>query len=203
MDIRHKFPDIAVVVTATITEVSVAAKYMKNGAVDCIIKPVNANTIPSIIERVLRRRVVDCEPRNYQHCPTEFTEPMASDSANKREAFLHSVAQEIRTPLTAVIASSELLEDAIHNANDELVRKLAGNIRRSAWSLNKNLQQLLDQARENGESSETHRIQPVPQDLLPDRHIALAIQDSANSTFPDPLTRSYDSRAGDLAHWRE
>lgn len=66
----------------------------------------------------------------------------------QRTEFLHHVAHELKTPLTAVISSSELMTaDSIVDISYEQRERLLNNINRSAWLMDKKVSELLDLAR--------------------------------------------------------
>lgn len=63
----------------------------------------------------------------------------------QKTEFLHSVAHELKTPLTALLSSSEILNET--TLEDESVRqRLYGNISRSAQTMNRRVSELLDLA---------------------------------------------------------
>jgi len=66
----------------------------------------------------------------------------------QKTEFLHHVAHELKTPLTAVISSSELMtaEDIV-NVPFEQRERLLNNINRSAWLMDRKVSELLDLAR--------------------------------------------------------
>jgi K+-sensing histidine kinase KdpD len=64
----------------------------------------------------------------------------------QKTAFLHTVAHELKTPLTAIISSSELLTDE-EPVPDKIRERLVNNIRQSAESMDKRVSELLDLAR--------------------------------------------------------
>ena len=63
----------------------------------------------------------------------------------QKTEFLHGVAHELKTPLTAIISSSELLSEGSSIASG-LRQKLIHNIRQSAESMNRRVAELLDLA---------------------------------------------------------
>jgi len=63
----------------------------------------------------------------------------------QKTEFLHSVAHELKTPLTAVISSSEILSEDSPTSH-RLREKLITNIRTSAESMNRRVTELLDLA---------------------------------------------------------
>ncbi len=67
---------------------------------------------------------------------------------DQKTHFLHQVAHELKTPLTAIISSSELVTaDDIVNVPLERRKELLDNINRSAWMMNTKVSELLDLAR--------------------------------------------------------
>jgi len=70
--------------------------------------------------------------------------------------FLHSVAHELNTPLTAILASSELLDEESSEAR-LFKSRLVRNIRRSALSMHRRVSELLDFAR-----TQTNRLEINP-----------------------------------------
>ncbi|MCK4721824.1 MAG: hypothetical protein KAT75_00900, partial [Dehalococcoidia bacterium] len=60
---------------------------------------------------------------------------------------LHSVAHELKTPLTAIISSSELIGTEISSTTLSQRQRLARNISRSAWLMEKRVAELFDLAK--------------------------------------------------------
>ncbi|MCX6013727.1 MAG: ATP-binding protein, partial [Chloroflexi bacterium] len=67
--------------------------------------------------------------------------------ARLKSEFLHSVAHELKTPLTAIISSSESIIEFSSARLDKKEKKLLKNISTNAWSLDKRVTELLDFAR--------------------------------------------------------
>ncbi|MFC2004263.1 ATP-binding protein [Chloroflexota bacterium] len=65
---------------------------------------------------------------------------------DQKTEFLHNVAHELKTPLTAMIASSEILDEE-QVSSGEYRKRLISNIRNSAKSMDKRVSELLDIAR--------------------------------------------------------
>jgi len=76
----------------------------------------------------------------------EMNQKLLEQSELKNE-FLLAVAHELRTPLTAILSSSEIMSSSIEHPSDSMERRLADNINRSALSINRRVQELLDSAR--------------------------------------------------------
>lgn len=68
------------------------------------------------------------------------------------QLFLSALSHELKTPLTAVIASTGLLIEELEDSGDEKLLKIAQNIARSAVSLQNRLTELLSLARNRDEA---------------------------------------------------
>ena len=66
------------------------------------------------------------------------------DEIQRRVEFTRTLAHELKTPLTSVLASSDLL---VSEVSDETISSLAKNIRQGAHNLNDRIDELLDLAR--------------------------------------------------------
>jgi len=80
-------------------------------------------------------------------------------NAEKTE-FLHNVSHELKTPLTAIIASSELLEERISVSGIDYGDQLTGNILRAALNMDSRVSELLDFAKMHAGKIEL-RLRPV------------------------------------------
>ncbi len=151
-NMREWYPDTFVIVATAVTDVSVAVECMKRGAIDYVTKPFDVKEIPALVSRALSKRNREIQKREYLMAVETRLHTVANSPDAAKDDFLRQLSEDIRTPLTAVIASSELLVDAIHTADDQKVKTLTGNIKRSAWMLNNNLAQLLSRAKSDGNS---------------------------------------------------
>jgi PAS domain S-box-containing protein len=64
-----------------------------------------------------------------------------------RGLFIDVLAHELRTPLTPILASASMLQDLMRAQPDNIQKKLTSNISRSASTLTRRLEELLDLAR--------------------------------------------------------
>ncbi len=74
----------------------------------------------------------------------ELREMIEAQSVQKTE-FLHTVAHELKTPLSAVLSSSELLSENA-SISSSLRKRLVNNVRQSALSMERRVGELLDLA---------------------------------------------------------
>lgn len=113
-----------------------------------------------LIMAVARRMATELENARLYESERIMRKEIEKQDQLKTE-FLHSVAHELKTPLTALISSSELLCEESSIA-DALRKRLYNNIRESAWSMNRRVNELLDLARlQIGEL----RIEPEPLEI--------------------------------------
>jgi len=64
----------------------------------------------------------------------------------QKTEFLHRIAHELKTPLTAIVSSSELLSEK-SPMTERLGKRAIENIRQGAWSMDKRVAELLDLAK--------------------------------------------------------
>lgn len=111
---------------------------------------------------VATRMAVELENARLYGAERSMRKELQRQDEQKTE-FLHSVAHELKTPLTAIISSSELLDSDLAGAAEQKDR-LLHNITESAWSMDRRISELLDFARM--ESGEMH-LQLKPLDIGP------------------------------------
>lgn len=91
---------------------------------------------------------VAIELENARLYAREATMRMDMQRQNEQKTeFLHQVAHELKTPLTAIISSSELINSEGLVVDEEQRSRLMGNINRSAWLMDRRVGELLDLAR--------------------------------------------------------
>lgn len=96
---------------------------------------------------VTSRMAVEMENARLYARETAMRQELQKLDEQKTE-FLHHVAHELKTPLTAIISSSELMTaDDIVRIPLEQRERLLNNINRSAWLMDKKVGELLDLAR--------------------------------------------------------
>jgi signal transduction histidine kinase len=96
---------------------------------------------------VTSRMAVELENARLYTQETVVRKELQRQNEQKTE-FLHHVAHELKTPLTAIISSSELMTaDSIAEFPFEQRERLLNNINRSAWLMDKKVSELLELAR--------------------------------------------------------
>jgi signal transduction histidine kinase len=136
VEITSSYPDTSIIVVTMIDAVGVAVQCMKAGAVDYLVKPVEPEKLRESVSRALNVRAARLAFREYQ----SNLEKAIQKEKRLRTEFVHSVAHEIKTPLTAIVTSSEML--GLDSQPEAFVHKMADNIRQSAWSLNEKVNEM-------------------------------------------------------------
>jgi len=98
-----------------------------------------------LVLAVAARMATELENARLYESERTLRQRLEEQNAQKTE-FLHSVAHELKTPLTAILSSSELADETFVSDSD-LKRRLIKNIRNSAESLNRRVVELLDLAK--------------------------------------------------------
>ncbi|MBN2074859.1 MAG: GAF domain-containing protein [Dehalococcoidales bacterium] len=99
-----------------------------------------------LVLHVADRVAIELENARLYYVETIIRSELQSQNERKTE-FLHSVAHELKTPLTSLISSSVLLETEMDNITTDQEKRIIGNISRSAQIMNTRVDELLDFAR--------------------------------------------------------
>ncbi len=95
---------------------------------------------------VISRMAVELENAQLYVQEKSMRQELQRQDEQKTE-FLHKVAHELKTPLTAIISSSELLDTELSSIAPNRRQRLTHNISRSAWLMDKRVTELLDLAK--------------------------------------------------------
>jgi len=98
-----------------------------------------------LVIAVANRMSTELENARLYNSEKNIRQQLEMQDALKTE-FLHSVAHELKTPLTAILSSSELLTSNLPIDN-KLTKRIASNVKNSALSMNRRVVELLDLAR--------------------------------------------------------
>lgn len=99
-----------------------------------------------LISTVASRVAIELENARLYTLETMMRQELEMQDAQKTE-FLHSIAHELKTPLTAIISSSELMSTDGEAATPSIKERLIENINRSAWLMDRRVGELLDLAK--------------------------------------------------------
>ena len=98
------------------------------------------------VEQAQLLKVMELENARLYTLETMMRQELEMQDAQKTE-FLHSVAHELKTPLTAIISSSELMSTDGEAVTPSIKERLVANINRSAWLMDRRVGELLDLAK--------------------------------------------------------
>lgn len=146
-----------------------------------------------LVTTVASRMAVEIENARLYFMESSMRRELEEQNQRKTE-FLHSVAHELKTPLTAIISSSELLRTDLPSLSENQTSSLLTNINKSSWRMNKRISELLDFAKIQTGLLELSRqyIDPAPflQDLIGQFTILFASK-GQNLVFDVPETLPY------------
>ena len=129
---RHKRKD------GKIIDVEIRANYLKFGK----------GQIFALLHDITHRKQANKELEEYRFRLEEQVEKRTAEldeQIRRRIEYARALVHELKTPLTAVISSSEMLSTS--NLQSEVGMRLAKNIFRGACNLNKRIDELLDLAK--------------------------------------------------------
>jgi len=87
-EIKASFPDIAVVMATATNDIDVAVQCMKQGAYDYISKPFNLDDVILSVERVLEKKRLEIQIKEYQQ---HLEEKVAEQAEKIRASFLSAI----------------------------------------------------------------------------------------------------------------
>ncbi|MBT3363860.1 MAG: GAF domain-containing protein [Chloroflexi bacterium] len=99
-----------------------------------------------LITTITKRVSIELENARLYNLEKGMRKELETQDEQKTE-FLYSIAHELKTPLAAIISSSELLSGEISARSNHREENLIRNVSRSAWWMNKRVTELLDLAK--------------------------------------------------------
>ena len=99
-----------------------------------------------LLYSVASRMAVELENSRLYAMEESMRRELQQQNELKTE-FLRSVAHELKTPLTAIISSSEVLGMELPSTTPKVKKDLISSINRSAWAMDRRITELLDFAR--------------------------------------------------------
>jgi signal transduction histidine kinase len=142
--VHSQAPEVPIVVLSGLDDETLAVEAVRQGAQDYLVKGhADSNVLArSMRYAIERKRVEERLQELYENERTLREEREAE--INKRVEFTRALVHELKTPLTSVMASSELLMSELTQGP---LLKLAENLYRGACNLNRRIDELLDLAR--------------------------------------------------------
>jgi DNA-binding NtrC family response regulator len=141
-ELVKKWPKVWVVMLTAVVGLNTAVDCMKLGAVDYITKPFDLDHVALSIRQLLEKRERQLHKEERRIQLEGKLRDIVKEESKLRAKFLQSVAHEIRTPLTSIICSAELLAD--NKLVDARQRQnVLDMIVKNSWKLNKELSDII------------------------------------------------------------
>jgi response regulator RpfG family c-di-GMP phosphodiesterase len=129
-NVRHRYPDIAVVMITAVADVQVAVDCIGLGAMDYLTKPFVLEEVRVRVAQVLEKQRLIVENRDYQH---QLEQKVSVQAARLEELFLASVQS---------LAEALELKDPYTRGHSERVSRYMGVIGRAMGMDEETLRQL-------------------------------------------------------------
>jgi two-component system, sensor histidine kinase and response regulator len=177
-----------------------AVEAMKSGALDYILKPFNLNGIRPVLARALairrlRRENSALQLRVQKHTAELEAANRELSAANRElEAFAYSVSHDLRAPLRAIDAFSQLLTEQFHDVLPAEARRLLDRISARTHDMGQLIADLLQFARFSRQPlakqvvNVTSMVEAVSRELRaeqPEHEVAIRVQNLPDA-FADP-----------------
>ncbi len=141
---KTRLPRVAIVVLTSLDDEALAIEAVRKGAQDYLVKGrVDGELLARAMRYAIERKGVEEKLEDLYERERQLRLALERE-ISKRADFTRALVHELKTPLTAVLASSELL---VAELKDEPWTSLARNINRSASGLNNRIDELFDLAR--------------------------------------------------------
>lgn len=142
--VRDRAPEVPVVVLTGLDDETFAVWAVREGAQDYLVKgQVDSNLLARSIRYAIERKRVEEKLQELYQRERELRKER-EEEISKRVEFTRALVHELKTPLTSVMASSELLMAELPEGT---LLSLAKNLSRGASNLNKRIDELLDLAK--------------------------------------------------------
>lgn len=142
LEVRHKHPHMAFLVTTGVDDVDVGVKAMRSGADDYLVKPLHESAVVASLENALHKRHLEQELELYRH----HLEELVAARTDQLQAAFKQIAQSYEDTLQSLGAAIDLRdnETAGHSRRVccyslEIARALGwqekelGSLSRGAW----------------------------------------------------------------------
>jgi signal transduction histidine kinase len=142
--VRDEVPEVPVVVLTGLDDETFALGAVREGAQDYLVKgQVDSNLLARSIRYAIERKRVEEKLQELYERERGLRQER-EEEISKRVEFTRALVHELKTPLTSVMASSELL---VAELPEGMLLSLAKNLNRGASNLNRRIDELLDLAR--------------------------------------------------------
>jgi len=120
----------------------------------------------SIIVSMLTSRTITQSQQNERLYKERAEAKMASEKERIRGNLLRSISHDLRTPITGIIGSSDVIITNADNLSKDEIRSMASNIREDAQWLIDVMENMLSITRVSGEAAELKKSDEFPEEII-------------------------------------
>lgn len=129
LEVRHKHPHMAFLVTTGVDDVDVGVKAMRSGADDYLVKPLRESAVVASLENALSKRKLEQEVENYR----QHLEEMVAERTNQLRGALERVEQSYEDTLQSLGAAIDLRDNETEGHSQRVCRYSLEIARAMGW----------------------------------------------------------------------
>ncbi|HKW64727.1 MAG TPA: HD domain-containing phosphohydrolase [Candidatus Acidoferrum sp.] len=129
LEVRHKHPHMAFLVTTGVDDVDVGVKAMRSGADDYLVKPLRESAVVASLENALHKRRLEQEVENHQ----QHLEEMVAERTHQLRAALEQVEQSYEDTLQSLGAAIDLRDNETEGHSQRVCRYSLEIARAMGW----------------------------------------------------------------------
>lgn len=129
LEVRHKHPHMAFLVTTGVDDVDVGVKAMRSGADDYLLKPLRESAVVASLENALHKRRLEQEVESYR----QHLEEMVAERTRQLRAALEQVEQSYEDTLQSLGAAIDLRDNETEGHSQRVCRYSLEIARAMGW----------------------------------------------------------------------
>ncbi|MFK7767289.1 MAG: ATP-binding protein [Mariniblastus sp.] len=142
-----QFPDVPVIVLTSLNDLDFAAKAVQQGAQDYLVK---TDLSSEVLERAIRYAI----ERKRTQVELQVYAAKLEESNRHLESFAHTLAHEIRSPLTVVSGCLQLVDDMSADKIDASTRETLADSLQAIMGITDLVEELLEFSQANSRSAD-------------------------------------------------
>jgi len=129
MEVRHRHPHMAFLVTTGVDDVDVGVKAMRSGADDYLVKPLHEGAVVASLENALQKRRLEQEVEHYRL----HLEELVAARTDQLQAALQQIEQSYGDTLQALGAAIDLRDNETGGHSQRVCRYSVEIARAMGW----------------------------------------------------------------------
>jgi putative nucleotidyltransferase with HDIG domain len=129
LEVRHRHPHMAFLVTTGVDDVDVGVKAMRSGADDYLVKPLRESAVVASLENALRKRKLEQQVEDYR----QHLEEMVAERTHQLQAALERVEQSYEDTLQSLGAAIDLRDSETEGHSQRVCRYSLEIARAMGW----------------------------------------------------------------------